>query len=466
MTFSTLRAIVAIAPLCLAPSFAWAAAPTKTAPATKAAAPEDEEQPKAEVEAKPEARKEGAEALAIGTPTGNDEAAIEAGKLSVHPFFMVAGGAKMDFPKARSGQERNSRFSTYALGRLGVRARYSDWMFLESEIMASGGVSLHGTSAFEGQAALQVRQQLIRLSQWGFRLEVGRLIDEASVDFFSAHVTESFIQDTPTRDPLLFSGFNLGNGIRAAYEVFPGLRVAMTVNAANPVATTASLMVGGAYPPFDRFYTQPYQQVNQSANHFPDDTFHAMFFTPSILLDTKIIDARVAAQLFDINVNTTSKDDDHIRGYNLRGTVRAKLFNGHVVPFLSPAYTKNDTLLPADLSKRAPERYVAINAGGGVDIDIRRRFRCSHDCADGFGLQYQQVQFQIGDGLVTTNRYVNIGGSYWLAPNLSANVRYAQWTSEAEEQPTAEGVAAGQTQANIVTIGERSIIAGLRFVMP
>ena len=56
-------------------------------------------------------------------------------------------------------------------------------------------------------------------------------------------------------------------------------------------------MVGGSYPPFERFYTQPYQAVNQGPNHFPDDSFHIMVLTPSLLVDTKYIDARIAVHL-------------------------------------------------------------------------------------------------------------------------------------------------------------------------
>ena len=449
-----------------------AAAPARPASiaATKTAAPDDEP-PKTDPDPPVEKgddkdRRPASETLAVGAPNGGDEASVDFGKLNVHPFVLITGGVKADFVLNRGKEERENRVSTYALGRIGVRARYADWLFVESEFMAAGGVGLHGTSAYEGQAALQVRQQLIRISKYGFRAEVGRVIDEASVDFFSAHVAESFIQDTATRDPLLFSGFNLGNGVRGTYELLQGLRVGLAFNAANPVATTASLLVGGQYPPYDRFYTQPYQQVNQSANNFPDDSFHIMLLTPSVLLDTRYLDARVAFQAFDINVNTTSEKDDHIRGYNLRGTLRGKLFNGLLIPFLSSAYTRNDTLVPTDLARRAPDRYQAVNVGGGLDIDIARRFKCSHDCADGVGLQYQQVQFQIGEGLVTTQRYVNIGGTYWLSPNVSASLRYAQWTQEAEQPVTPAQTAAGQTRPDILTAGERSIIAGLRFIMP
>ena len=316
--------------------------------------------------------------------------------------------------------------------------------------MASGGTSLHGTSAYEGQAALQVRQQTLRLLRGGWRVEVGRFIDEASVDFFSAHTTETFLQDTATRDPLLFSGFNLGNGVRGQLELVPGLRAAITFNAGNPISTTSSLMIGGPYPPFERFYTQPYQSVSQVANHFPDDTFHIMMLTPSLMLDTTYVDARVAVQGFDVNTNTNKEDDDHIRGYNVRGSLRVKLLDGVLVPFASGAYTRNDTLVANDLGKRAADRYQSVSLGGGVDVDVSRRFRCAYDCADGFGLQYQQVQFQIGDNLVTTNRYANVGGTVWIAPNVSFGARFAYWTTKQE----------GSAET-----GERSVIAALRFIM-
>ncbi len=420
----------------------------------------------AEENAEKKENKEGSETLAIGAPKTEDEASTESGKLSVRPYLLVSGGLKGDIVKNKPGDDRNNRVSTFALGRLGLRARWLDFVYAESEFMASGGIGLHGTSAYEGQAAMQVRQQLVRLSKSGFRVDVGRIIDEASVDYFSAHVTETFLQDTAVRDPLLFSGFNLGNGIRAQYEIAPGLRAALTLNAGNPVSNTASLLVGGPYPPFDRFYGQPYQQVSQSANNFPDDTFHTMVVTPSVLVDSKYVDVRVAVQGFDINVNTSSSKDDHIRGYNVRGTAKLKLFDGLLVPFASSAYTRNDTLVVTDLSKRSPDRYQAVNLGGGVDLDIWRRYKCSHDCADGLGAQYQQVQYQIGEGLVTTQRYFNVGATYWLAPNVSLSARFAMWLKEMEQAPSQEAIARGQRAVDIVTEGERSVIAALRFIMP
>jgi len=371
-------------------------------------------------------------------------------KLDIHPYLMVSGGVKYDVVHGRPKENKQNRAATFALGRLGLKARWGQLVSAESELMASGGVGLHGSSAYEGQAAMQVRQQVVRVHGGGFELAAGRLIDEASVDFYSAHVAETFLQDTATRDALLFSGFNLGNGVRGQVQLLPGVRAAITFNAGNPVSNTASLLIGGPYPPFERFYTQPYQAVNQGPNHFPDDTFHSMVLTPSILVDTPDVDIRLAFQGFDVNTNMNEENDDHIRGYNARGSMRVKLLDNHIIPFGSFAYTRNDTLMPNNLAQRAADRYHAVNVGGGVDVDVTRRFKCAHDCADGFGAQYQQVQFQIGDGLVTTNRYVNAGGTFWISPNVSIGARFAMWTTKQEYS---------------AYTGEFSGIAALRFIM-
>lgn len=420
--------------------------------------PENKSESKADVEAtitsKPTkeetrtAREKGAESLAIAAPPA--EPGTE-DKLEVRPYLLVSGGAKADFVRNKPSEDKQNRVVTFALGRIGMRARWGRLLSAESEIMASGGIGLHGTSAYEGQAALQVRQQVVRLGLDSWRVEAGRFIDESSVDYFSAHVAETFLQDQATRDPLLFDGFNLGNGVRGAVDLTPSVRLALTFNAGNPVSTTSSLMIGGAFPPFERFYTQPYQAVNQGPNHFPDDTFHIMVLTPAVIVDTKMFDARIAVQAFDVNTNMNKEDDDHIRGYNARGTARLTLLDGVLVPFASAAYTRNDTMVANNLAKRSPDRYQAVNVGGGVDVNVSRRFTCPYDCADGFGAQYQQVQFQVGRGIVTTQRYVNVGATYWIAPFVSASARLAMWVQEVEYT---------------AAVGETSAIGALRFIMP
>lgn len=374
----------------------------------------------------------------------------KSGELVLHPYLAIAGGLKVDNVIDKQGEDRDDRFVTFAVSRFGLNGTWGI-ASVQSELMAAGGIGLHGTSAYEGQAALQVRQQLIRVTYAPLMVEVGRVIDEASVDFISAHVQDTLVQDTATRDPLLYSGYNLGNGVRGTVEVAPKLRLGLAVNSGNPVATTSTLAVGGTFPPFERLYTQAYQAVNQGPNHFPDDTFHAIVVTPSVLYASEIVDVKIAAQGFDINTNTTKAGDDHVRGYNLRGTGRLKLVNGLVVPFASGAYTRNDTLEPNNLERRSPDRYQAIDLGGGVDVNVSRRFAENHDAADGFGVQFQNVQFQVGNGLVTTLRYANLGGSYWLTPHVALGARASLWV---------------QQQKGAQDVGERNVIVGLRAIIP
>jgi len=282
-------------------------------------------------------------------------------------------------------------------------------------------------------------------------VEVGRLIDEASVDFISAHVQDTLVQDKAVREPLLFSGYNLGNGIRGTVEIVPNLRLGLTLNAGNPISTTSTLAVGGTYPPFERLYTQALQSVNQGYDHFPDDTFHAIVLAPSVLYENPFVDAKIAVQGFDINTNSTKAGDDHVRGYNIRGTVRGKFLDRMLVPFLSGAYTRNDTLEPNNLERRANDRYQAVNLGGGFDVNIARRYKGFEDSADGVGIQYQNVQFQVGDGLVTTLRYGNLGGTYWLTPHVALNARLSLWVLQ---------------QKGAQDSGERTATVGLRAVIP
>ena len=84
------------------------------------------------------------------------------------PFVSLVGGVKADSPIYGPKEDKQPRISTIMLARFGFRARYGEWLTVDSEFMANGGPFLHGTSAYEGQAALQVRQQLLRLTTDSF----------------------------------------------------------------------------------------------------------------------------------------------------------------------------------------------------------------------------------------------------------------------------------------------------------
>jgi hypothetical protein len=370
-------------------------------------------------------------------------------KLVITPFVTLVGGAKYDAPIQGANEHKQKRFTTIALTDFGLRGSVGALLSFESELMLNGGTSLHGTSAFEGQAAMQVRRQLVRVTYGGLRVEVGRVVDEASVDFLSGHVGDTLYQDTALRDPLLYSGYNLGNGIRATFEIIDDLRVGIAFNAGNPVSSTSSLMVGGAFPPFDRFYSQPYQAIGKGPNNYPDDTFHMMVLTPSILYDGPLLQVHGAFQGFVVDTDTTRTDDDNIRGYNARGNVRLKLLDGMIAPFGNVSFARNDTVLASNVSKLAPDKYKAITAGGGVDFNIVKPFDDS-EVAHGIGAQYEQVQYQVGSGNVTKLMYLNVGGTFWLTRHLALGARFSLWR---------------QRQVDLPDAGERAGFVTLRAVL-
>lgn len=366
----------------------------------------------------------------------------------VQPFLSVVGGIKGDSPIYGPKEDRQPRATTIMLARFGLRARYGEWLTVESELMANGGPLLHGTSAYEGQAALQVRSQYLQVAGGPAFAMVGRFVDEASADYFSRHIADVFMQDTATRDPLLFSGFNLGNGVRGGFKIGDALRVGVTLNAGNPVSTTGSLMVGGTFSPFDRFYIQPYQAIGKGPNNYPDDTFHMMMVTPWAVLATPLIDVRAAFQRYVVDTDMGRRTDENIHGYNARGGVRLKLLDRMLEPYANLSFARNDTVLSTDLGKRAPEKYTAITASGGVDLNVARRF--DTDVADGFGVQYVHLQYQVGAGDVTRMHFINVGGTFWLGERVAAGARFAFWVNK---------------QASVPDSGERSLFLTLRYVM-
>jgi hypothetical protein len=386
-------------------------------------------------------------ALVLGAATGMSSRASAETLFQIDPFVAIVTGLKVDTIIQADNESREGRVSGMMLSDFGLRGTIGDLVSFESELMANGGTSLHGASAWEGQAALQVRKQIVRLTYASWMLEAGRIIDEASLNFVSSHVIDTLYQDTAVRDPLLYSGFNMGNGIHGTYEIVEGLRLGLTFTAGNPVATTASLQVGGAFTPFDRFYIQPYQAVQQSPATYPDDTFHIMLISPSILYASPFFEARAEFQQFFVDTNTNRTDDQNIKGFNARGDLRARLFDNLLVPFGNFSFERNDTVLGTDSTKLASDKYQSITLGGGVDLDLDHR---ANGRPSGLGVQYDLVQFQVGSGTVTRLHYFNLGATYWINDYTAVGLRGAIWLRAEEGTPHE---------------GERSLIATLRAVL-
>jgi hypothetical protein len=361
---------------------------------------------------------------------------------TVKPYIAIVGGLQYQTIQAGSPDDhREDRGVTIALSRFGVRAQLGRGISLESEFEANAGP--HGASAWEGQAALSVRNQLIRIVRNRWTVEAGRITDAASVDFYCDHVTDQLLTDGYTRGSLLASGFNRGNGVQVRWKVIPSLSVGINLNAANPVSTTSSLVVGGTFPPFSRFYFAPYQYVGRDSANFPADEYHFVMFTPSLVFDSERVQGLAAVQMFTVNTNTSSNEDQTIDGYNLRLGVAGRLASGHIRPFANFSMVQNEVVDPNDGSRLSGEIYTGFTFSFGADVNIRER--------DGVGVQVALVRDQQGVTSRAEQVFVNFGGTYWLGERTALGARAAMYSRCTD--------AAGM---GCVQEGERSLFVTLR----
>jgi hypothetical protein len=439
--------------------------PTPAPPPTVAPAPAPDEleqpptpaHPHTELESGPPSADESDQWPVV--PRGKDS-----GKPSfprIQPYASIVGGITVDIPiQYQIGNQAPSnisdRVSTIMMSDFGVRGDLLPWISFESELMANGGVSLHGTSVFEGQASLQVRKQVIHLGKDWWMLEAGRVVDEASVDFYSNHIADTFLMDPATEPFLLFDGFNLGNGVRTTAEVLPGFRLGMTFNAGNPTSTSAVIAFGGSYPPYNTIFTEASQSTLNNASAYPSDQFQAYVFTPSAMYKNKYLEAKAAFQYFLINPEALNGTSPILRGYNCRASGALHLWDNYVMPFVNFNYGENDTVVgPGNgLNEISPDRYTAIGIGGGIDINYQKRF----GNYNGFGFQVVQDESRVGvDGIIARNRYYNVGTTYWLAPMVSVGLRYAEYTNEQLNQPP--------SPTPTPSTGMRTVLMTLRLVL-
>jgi opacity protein-like surface antigen len=360
-----------------------------------------------------------------------DDAVAKADRLD--PYAVVVGGVSMETLQARDEDDSEGRGTTIALSRLGVRGQLRGGVYVESEFEVNGGP--HGTSVWEGQAALQVRNQLVRIQRGRIRVDAGRITDDASLDFHSAHVADQLLTDAFTRAPLLASGFNRGNGVLFRYGDPEGLRAGFTLNAANPTSTTASLVVGGTFPPFSRFYFAPYQHVGRDASSLPADTYHIAIFTPAVLYSHPGFDVHTSVQMFRVNTNTASDADENIIGYNLRAGVRFKLVPEGVYPFLNASRVVNSVVDPEDGAVLSTERFEGVTVSLGVDYNFLPQA--------GVGVHYSLVREAQQMTYRNTEHYLNVGGTYWLTDTTSIGSRlsiFTRCTESPGEECEREGV--------------------------
>jgi len=350
-------------------------------------------------------------ALLVAAPARADD-------WKLRPYLALVGGVEYETLQTRPDDPREDRGVTLALSRFGARGDLTHGFSFESEFEVNAGP--HGTSVWEGQAALQVRNQLIRWEGYQFRVDAGRVTDDSSLDYFSDHVADQLLTDGFTRAPLLASGFNRGNGLLARYEVLPGLRPGITVNAANPTSTTASLVVGGTFPPFSRFYFAPHQQVGRDASKFPADEYHIVVVTPSVLWQYGPLETQGAVQFFRVNTNTSTNMDQTIDGFNFRAGVGARFWDKRIHPFANVSLVQNEVIDPNDGTRLSGDIFTGLTFSTGLDYNYLGK--------NGVGAEYALVQDQQGESTRATQHFFNLGTTWWFTDNTALGARFALYS--------------------------------------
>lgn len=357
---------------------------------------------------------------------GADEFKVDAVDLA--PTATVVGGVGYDHVVVNPhlDDQRQDRVTTLALARTGLIAGLGKHLALKSEIEFNAGPD--GTSVWEGQAALQLDDQYVRLQLndviYSDRItfDFGRITDPASLNYFSQVTADQLLTDEIARLPLLMAGFNRGQGVRLAYTSFDLVTAAINFNAGNPTSNTGTLMIGGTFPPFARFYEVPFASVGKDASKFPDNNFHVMLLAPSISFDSHWIRAQTELQMIHADTNMSSAKDQPLEGFNVRGGVSATLlehlgWDNKLVVFANGSRIENDVVKADDLAKLRGQRYEAYTASTGVDISLWGK--------SGIGAEVAVIREREPGRPPVLWELANAGAVWWLNDVLALGVRGA-----------------------------------------
>ena len=300
---------------------------------------------------------------------------------------------------------------------------------------ASGGARARPGAAISStkpasRAALAVRSQYLRYTRGRVSIAAGRVVDEATFDFVSAHVADLLLTDVYTRDPLLFSGADRGTGLFGSVALTDHVTAGLAFHSTNPTVITGTLIIGCELHPFYRPFYLAAAQVGRSQNNLPDQNLHIYFATPSVTWKDGFLEAKAAVQLYSLDTQMAIASDDAIRGYNLRANLMAKLDGGQLRPFVNLSRNENEMLDGTDATMRLTQTYHSYTASGGVDYDYRGH--------DGVGVQYAMVDTLELDQH-TREHYLNVATTYWVEDSLSVGLRAAFFVRQVGGEDQATG---------------------------
>lgn len=346
------------------------------------------------------------------------------GEAFIKPVVAIASSVVGYFPDSDTNPELANRVSTLALARFGLEGELGDHLSFRSVFERNVGFNVArngpvGTSVWEGTASLSARENYLRLRWRGLELSGGIVRDPASVDYVSDHVLDLFGVDPYVRDPLLYTGFNQGQALLLRYRlgiVTPGL----AYTAGNPLVSSLAFGFGGDVSTLGTLFTAP---LRAFSNGIPGSDIHMQVVSPSVTVEQGIVDAKVAAQFYFVDVDVTESSDERLTGYNLRGTVQVRPLGDTLRVFASGAYRRNEQLAIPDLMT-LKDSFESIAVGGGADLSLARF---------GAGVTYYWIERRLGGGNDVRDQFLNVGATYWLVPpRVSVGARFALSAGDAD----------------------------------
>jgi len=344
----------------------------------------------------------------------------------IAPILRIAGGVSQQF-RTNEGQPGvptvyENRTTTSAVIQFGAKGQLARGLSFYSEFERNPG--RYGTSSWGG-GALQARANYVRYELRGASVAAGIITDPASQDFVSQHVLDMLGRDYTVTAPAYWGGHILSQGILAQYRPLEGVTGGVSFSWANPLSTSLSYGFGGNVSELGNIYFLP-QRLGITMGD-PGSNAQVATVAPGVVVERKLphvtLRLHTTFQWYMINVDTTTKTDRELRGYNLRAALELSFLDGMVSVFGSGSYRKNEMIeqvAPFDISRLDPDLYRAMVITGGLDFNLRRQ--------DGIGVYYGLLDRDPGGTRpVRREHYLNIGATHWLVPKrLALGARYAK----------------------------------------
>ncbi len=353
----------------------------------------------------------------------------EASGAYVKPIIWASSAIMGYFPKQKTDPTLANQAATVVVTRFGFEGAVNHFvsfkLLFEKDLGFTSATGPVGTGVWEGTASIQARENYVSLHRWGLSLNGGIIVDPSTVDYISPYVLNLFGMDPYTRDPLLYSGFQLAQGVMLRYEIpcmkrntTGTLTAGFSFTGGNPLTTSLSFGFGGQVTSLGTLYTSP---LRGESNGIPGSNIHLMTYTPSLTYEVDIaqhigVDIRAAAQLYSVDIDDTLKTDHHLSGANYRIAARIRLPYVNLMGNWARRY--NGQIVIPNLSQPLGDAYESTVWSTGAEWTY-----------SGFGVggNYSQVVQEPTNNTSLTTRYVNVAASYAIVPEyVGVTLRYAQ----------------------------------------